>query len=148
MAYFSFTRNILRGKPITVYRGKDRADLARDFTYIDDIVKGCVAALDTSARSTGSGGKKRGPAPYRIYNLGNTNPVTVPALVSILEKHLRLKSKKNVVEMPGNGDVPFTHANITEAQRDLGYKPSTDLQTGLKKFVRWYVSYYRYQRDV
>ncbi|KAL2534804.1 UDP-glucuronate 4-epimerase 1 [Abeliophyllum distichum] len=74
MAYFSFTRNILHGKPITVYRGKNRVDLARDFTYIDDIVKGCVASLDTAKRSTGSGGKKRGPAQYRIFNLGNTSP--------------------------------------------------------------------------
>ncbi|MQL79873.1 hypothetical protein Taro_012305 [Colocasia esculenta] len=146
MAYFSFTRNILQGKPITVYRGKDEADLARDFTYIDDIVKGCVAALDTAGPSTGNGGRKRGPAPYRIYNLGNTQPVTVPGLVGILEEHLQLKAKRNVVEMPGNGDVPFTHANISMAQRDLGYKPSTDLNTGLRKFVRWYLSYYGYQR--
>ncbi|KAI3709212.1 hypothetical protein L2E82_38971 [Cichorium intybus] len=144
MAYFSFTKNILQGKPITVYRGKDRVDLARDFTYIDDIVKGCVASLDTAGKSTGSGGKKRGPAPYRIYNLGNTSPVTVPALVSILEKNLKLKAKKNVVEMPGNGDVPFTHANISLAQRELGYKPTTDLSTGLKKFVKWYLTYYGY----
>ncbi|KAJ6742955.1 EPIMERASE-RELATED [Salix viminalis] len=144
MAYFSFTRNILQGKPITVYRGKDRADLARDFTFIDDIVKGCVGSLDTSGKSTGSGGKKRGPAPYRIFNLGNTSPVTVPTLVSILERHLKVKAKRNFVDMPGNGDVPFTHANISLAQRELGYKPTTDLATGLKKFVKWYLSYYGY----
>ncbi|CAI0394148.1 unnamed protein product [Linum tenue] len=131
MAYFSFTRNILQGKPITVYRGKNRVDLARDFTYIDDVVKGCLGSLDTSA-------------PYRIFNLGNTSPVTVPALVSILERHLKVKAKKNVVEMPGNGDVPFTHANISMARREFGYKPTTDLQTGLKKFVKWYLSYYGY----
>ncbi|ERN07144.1 UDP-glucuronate 4-epimerase 1 [Amborella trichopoda] len=146
MAYFSFTRNILQGKRITVYRGKDHTDLARDFTYIDDIVKGCVASLDTSGKSTGSGGKKKGPAPYRIFNLGNTSPVTVPDLVGILEKHLKVKAKRNVVEMPGNGDVPFTHANISLAQKELGYKPTTDLQTGLKKFVKWYQSYYGYHR--
>ncbi|CAD5172788.1 UDP-glucuronate 4-epimerase 1-like [Musa acuminata AAA Group] len=145
MAYFSFTRNILQGKPITVYRGKDRADLARDFTYIDDIVKGCVASLDTAEKSTGSGGRKRGPAQYRIYNLGNTSPVTVPALVNILERHLKVKAKKKVVEMPGNGDVPFTHANISLAQAELGYKPTTNLEIGLKKFVKWYLSYYGYK---
>ncbi|KAL5980315.1 UDP-glucuronate 4-epimerase 1 [Asimina triloba] len=144
MAYFSFTRNILQGKPITVYRGKDHVDLARDFTYIDDVVKGCLASLDTAGKSTGTGGKKRGPAPYRIFNLGNTSPVTVPTLVSILEKYLKVKAKKNVVEMPGNGDVPFTHANVSLARRELGYKPTTDLQTGLKKFVKWYLSYYGY----
>ncbi|KAK9275271.1 hypothetical protein L1049_022533 [Liquidambar formosana] len=144
MAYFFFTRNILQGKPITIYRGKNRVDLARDFTYIDDIVKGCLGSLDTSGKSTGSGGKKRGPAPYRIFNLGNTSPVTVPTLVSILERHLKTKAKRNVVDMPGNGDVPFTHANISLARREFGYKPTTDLQTGLKKFVRWYLSYYGY----
>ncbi|KAI3805475.1 hypothetical protein L1987_27895 [Smallanthus sonchifolius] len=144
MAYFSFTRNILQGKPITVFRGKNGVDLARDFTYIDDIVKGCVASLDTAGKSTGSGGKKKGRAPYRIYNLGNTSPVTVPVLVGILEKNLKIKAKKNVVDMPGNGDVPFTHANISLAQRELGYKPTTDLPTGLRKFVKWYLSYYGY----
>ncbi|KAA3468376.1 UDP-glucuronate 4-epimerase 1-like [Gossypium australe] len=146
MAYFSFTRNILQGKTITIYRGKNKADLARDFTYIDDIVKGCLGSLDTSGRSTGSGGKKRGPAPYRNFNLGNTTPVKVPTLVNILEKHLRVKAKRKIVEMPGNGDVPYTHANISLARREFGYKPTTDLQTGLKKFVKWYLSYYGYNR--
>ncbi|KAB2019210.1 hypothetical protein ES319_D08G282600v1 [Gossypium barbadense] len=146
MAYFSFTRNILQGKTITIYRGKNKADLARDFTYIDDIVKGCLGSLDTSGRSTGSGGKKRGPAPYRNFNLGNTTPVKVPTLVNILEKHLRVKAKRKIMEMPGNGDVPYTHANISLARREFGYKPTTDLQTGLKKFVRWYLSYYGYNR--
>ncbi|KAM3208290.1 hypothetical protein ACQJBY_063141 [Aegilops geniculata] len=146
MAYFSFTRNILQGKPITVYRGRDHVDLARDFTYIDDIVRGCLASLDTAGRSTGTGGRKRGPAQYRIFNLGNTAPVTVPTLVSILERYLRVNAKRNVVEMPGNGDVPFTHANISLAREQLGYKPTTSLEMGLKKFVRWYLSYYGYNR--
>ncbi|KAK4337610.1 hypothetical protein RND71_042097 [Anisodus tanguticus] len=146
MAYFSFTRNILQGKPITIYRGKNRVDLARDFTYIDDVVKGCIGSLDTSGKSTGSGGKKWGPAPYRIFNLGNTSPVTVPMMVGMLEKHLKIKAKKNFVVMPGNGDVPFTHANISSARKEFGYKPNTDLQTGLKKFVRWYLSYYGYNQ--
>ncbi|WMV60266.1 hypothetical protein MTR67_053651 [Solanum verrucosum] len=147
MAYFSFTRNILQGKPITVYRGKNRVDLARDFTYIDDIVKGCVGSLDTAGKSTGSGGKKRGPAMFRIFNLGNTSPVTVPMMVAMLEKHLKVKAKKHVLDMPGNGDVPFTHANISLAQKELGYKPTTNLQTGLGKFVRWYLSYYGYRQE-
>lgn len=142
MAYFSFTRAMLAGKPITIYRGRDGVDLARDFTYIDDIVRGCLASLDTAEKSTGSGGKKRAAAPYRVFNLGNTSPVTVPTLVSILERYLKVKAKKNVVEMPGNGDVAFTHANITLATAELGYKPATNLEAGLKKFVKWYISYY------
>ncbi|WOL06449.1 hypothetical protein Cni_G15183 [Canna indica] len=145
MAYFSFTRNILQGKPITVYRGRSGTDLARDFTFIDDIVKGCVASLDTAERSTGSGGRKSGPSQYRIFNLGNTSPVTVPALVGILERHLRVKAKQKVLEMPGNGDVPFTHANISLARAELGYQPTTNLEAGLKKFVKWYLSYYGYK---
>ncbi|CAH9117116.1 unnamed protein product [Cuscuta europaea] len=142
MAYFSFTKDILRGKEIKVFETADHGSVARDFTYIDDVVKGCLGALDTAKKSTGSGGKKKEAAQLRIYNLGNTNPVPVGRLVSILEKLLKVKAKKKVLAMPRNGDVPFTHANISLAQRELGYKPTTDLETGLKKFVKWYVSYY------
>nr|GFB16473.1 UDP-glucuronate 4-epimerase 6-like [Tanacetum cinerariifolium] len=115
---------------------------ARDFTYIDDVVKGCLGALDTAEKSTGKGGKKKGPAQLRVYNLGNTSPVSVGKLVSILESLLNVKAKKHVIKMPRNGDVPFTHANVSLAYRDFGYKPTTDLSTGLKKFVKWYVGYY------
>ncbi|GLJ14768.1 hypothetical protein SUGI_0239540 [Cryptomeria japonica] len=149
MAYFSFTRNILQGKPVTVYRQKVKSaspELARDFTYIDDIVTGCVAALDTAGNSTGSGGKKTGPAKLRVFNLGNTRPVSVTSMVSLLEGLLKVKAKKKFVHMPGNGDVAFTHANITLAKAELGYSPSTDLHTGLKKFVKWYQSYYGYHK--
>jgi UDP-glucuronate 4-epimerase len=145
MAYFFFTRDILAGQPITVYEsagGTHQTTISRDFTYIDDIVKGCVAALDTAGRSTGSGGKKRGQAPLRTYNLGNTSPVPVTQLVDLLEKLLKVKAVRKVVKMPRNGDVPYTHANVSLAQKELGYRPSTDLQTGLKKFVRWYLEYY------
>ncbi|KAJ4876769.1 UDP-glucuronate 4-epimerase 3 [Raphanus sativus] len=142
MAYFFFTRDILKGKAISVFEGANHGTVARDFTYIDDIVKGCLGALDTAEKSTGSGGKKRGAAQLRVFNLGNTSPVPVTDLVTILERLLKVKAKRNVVKMPRNGDVPFTHANISSAQRELGYKPTTDLQTGLKKFARWYLGYY------
>lgn len=142
MAYFFFTRDIIRGKRITVYEAPDGASVARDFTYIDDIVKGCLAALDTAKESTGSGGKKRGAAQFRIFNLGNTTPVPVSRLVSLLEKILKVKAETKVLPLPRNGDVEFTHANISLAQRELGYMPTTDLETGLKQFVRWYLSYY------
>ncbi|KAL6556293.1 UDP-glucuronate 4-epimerase 3 [Orobanche gracilis] len=142
MAYYFFTKDILRRKEIKVFEGADHATVARDFTYIDDVVKGCLGALDTAEKSTGSGGKKRGSAQLRIYNLGNTNPVPVGKLVSILEKLLKVKAKKKVLAMPRNGDVLFTHANITLAMKELGYKPSIDLETGLKKFVKWYLGYY------
>lgn len=142
MAYFFFTRDILQGKQITIFEGPDHTTVARDFTYIDDIVRGCLSALDTAKKSTGSGGKKKGAAQFRIFNLGNTSPVPVGKLVSTLEKLLKVKAKKKVLPLPSNGDVQFTHANITLARKELGYKPSTDLETGLKKFVKWYLTYY------
>ncbi|CAI0383299.1 unnamed protein product [Linum tenue] len=121
---------------------ENHGTVARDFTYIDDIVKGCLGALDTAQKSTGSGGKKKGPAQLRVFNLGNTSPVPVTNLVTILERILKVKAKRNVMKLPRNGDVQFTHANISLAHRELGYKPTTDLQAGLKKFVRWYLNYY------
>ncbi|CAI0437699.1 unnamed protein product [Linum tenue] len=127
----------------TVYGPWGRPDMAYFFfTKIDDVVKGCVGSLDTAERSTGSGGKKRKPAQLRVYNLGNTSPVPVGRLVSILESLLGKKAKKRVVGMPRNGDVPFTHANVSLAYRDFGYKPTTDLAAGLRKFVKWYSGYY------
>lgn len=142
MAYFFFTRDILKRKQITIFEGPDHTTVARDFTYIDDIVRGCLSALDTAKKSTGSGGKKKGAAQFRIFNLGNTSPVPVGKLVSTLEKLLKVKAKKKVLPLPSNGDVQFTHANISLARKELGYKPSTDLETGLKKFVKWYLTYY------
>ncbi|CAJ1943518.1 unnamed protein product [Sphenostylis stenocarpa] len=142
MAYFFFTKDILKGKQITIFESPDGGTVARDFTYIDDIVKGCLGALDTAKKSTGSGGKKKGPAQLRVFNLGNTSPVPVSELVAILEKLLKVKAKKKVLPMPANGDVKFTHANISLAHRDLGYRPTTDLETGLRKFVKWYLEFY------
>ncbi|KAG8381481.1 hypothetical protein BUALT_Bualt06G0126300 [Buddleja alternifolia] len=139
MAYFFFTKHILKGKPISIFEGPNHGSVARDFTFIDDIVKGCLGAIDTAQKSTGSGGKKKGVAQLRVFNLGNTSPVPVGKLVSILERLLKVKAKRNV---PRNGDVLFTHANISYAQKELRYEPVTDLQTGLKKFVNWYLDYY------
>ncbi|CAL4999867.1 unnamed protein product [Urochloa decumbens] len=140
MAYFSFARSIVAGEPITLFR-----DARRDFTYIDDVVRGCLGALDTAGKSTGvSGGRKKsGPAPLRVYNLGNTSPVPVTRMVAVLEKLLGKKANKRVVTMPSNGDVPFTHANVTHAARDFGYRPATSLEEGLRHFVDWFVQYYK-----
>lgn len=177
MAYFSFARNIVEGKPILIFHGPQHQQLARDFTFIDDVVQGCLAALDTAGRSTGNStgsvtdtvtdsvtegvtgseepaaaGKKRrrrrsktkaAKAPLRVFNLGNTRPVTVGDFVSMLENHLGTKAIREYIQMPATGDVMFTHANITRANRELNYHPTTDLNTGLDKFVQWYRSYYR-----
>ncbi|XP_027361091.1 UDP-glucuronate 4-epimerase 5-like [Abrus precatorius] len=149
MAYFFFTKDILKGKQITIFEGPDGGSVARDFTYIDDVVKGCLGALDTARKSTGSGngGKKKGAAQYRIYNLGNTSPVPVTELVNILEKLLKVKAKRKVMAMPRNGDVKFTHANISRAHRELAYMPTTDLEAGLRKFVRWYLDFYSVSKN-
>jgi len=142
MSYFLFTKDILKGKQITVFESPDGGSVVRDFTYIDDIVKGCLGALDTAKKSTGFGGEKKRNAQYRIFNLGNTTPVPVSELVNILEKLLKVKVKRKVMPMPRNGDVRFTHANISRAEKELGYMPTTDLEAGLKKFVRWYLDFY------
>ncbi|CAA6664095.1 unnamed protein product [Spirodela intermedia] len=125
--------DILAGKHITVFEAAGGGEVARDFTFIGDVVEGCLAALDTAERSTGAGGggAKSGPAQLRVYNLGNTSPVPVTKL-----------AKKRVVRMPANGDVFFTHANVSLARRELGYRPATSLAAGLRKFVDWYVDYY------
>ncbi|XP_075649795.1 UDP-glucuronate 4-epimerase 4-like [Castanea sativa] len=142
MAYFEFTKNILKGKNITVFQGPGGISVGRDFTYIDDVVKGCIAALDTAGKSIGREGKRKGlKAPLRVFNIGNTSPESVEKLVGILERLLKKKAMRDVQEMPKNGDVMFTHANISLATRELGYKPTTDLETGLKKFVEWYVDW-------
>ncbi|BAF25509.1 UDP-glucuronate 4-epimerase 6 [Oryza sativa Japonica Group] len=150
MAYFFFAKSIVSGEPITLFRAADGADARRDFTYIDDVVKGCLGALDTSGKSTGSSksGKKSGPAPLRVYNLGNTSPVPVTRMVAILEKLLGKKANKRIVAMPSNGDVPFTHANVTHAAHDFGYRPTTSLDAGLRHFVDWFADYYKLKLDV
>ena len=136
MAYFSFANNIVRGRPITIFIGENDAELARDFTYIDDVVQGVIASLETSEAS----GKKPDGSkpPFRVYNLGNKHPVTVSDFVTTLEKHMGKKAKREYVPMPKTGDVPFTHADVSRAARDLGYSPRTNLDDGLKKFVDWY----------
>ncbi|EFJ28507.1 hypothetical protein SELMODRAFT_93183 [Selaginella moellendorffii] len=143
MAYFSFTRNIVEGHPIRIFQGPHGEELARDFTFIDDVVKGCVASLDTATPSTGSGGRKNTAAQHRVFNLGNTHPVKVGTLVSILEKHLNKKAIRHIQPMPNTGDVMYTHANVTKARLELGYTPTTNLELGLKHFVKWYQNYYK-----
>lgn len=135
MALFTFVRSVLQGVPIRVFRGPGDTELVRDFTYIDDIVKGCVGAIDTAPPSVK-------PAAIRLYNLGNTHPVSVSDLVGFIEKHVQKKAIVNYVPLPALGDVLYTHANVTHAREDFGYMPSTSLNDGVKSFVDWYQSYY------
>ena len=130
MAYYKFTAAILSGAPIEVYGG---GALSRDFTYIDDIVAGVLAALDRPPSPTEE-------EPHRLYNLGNDNPETVTALVDAVEAACGRKAIRVDKPMP-LGDVPQTWADISVSRRDLGYAPKTDLGTGIGRFVSWYRDY-------
>jgi len=144
MSLFMFTRNILDGKPIDVFNyGNHR----RDFTYVDDIVEGVIRVIDKPAQVNPSwAGENPDPgtslAPYRIYNIGNNNPVNLLAFIETLEKCLGKKAIKNLLPLQP-GDVPDTYADVSDLENDLGYKPGTLLETGISNFVEWYKNFYR-----
>lgn len=143
MALFKFTRNILAGKPIDVYNyGNHR----RDFTYIDDIVEGVVRTLDRiAAPNPNWSGDHPDPgtsrAPYRIYNIGNQEPVELLRFIQVLEDCLGRKAEMNLLPLQ-NGDVPDTYADVEDLMRDTGYRPSTPIEIGIARFVEWYRDYY------
>ncbi len=130
MAYYKFTAAVLNGRPIEVYGG---GLLSRDFTYIDDIVAGILAAMDRPPARTEE-------EPHRLYNLGNDNPETVNQLVAAVEAACGRKAIRLDKPMP-LGDVPQTWADISVSRRDLGYAPTIDLRTGIGRFVAWYRDY-------
>ncbi|MDD1641227.1 MAG: NAD-dependent epimerase [Methylococcaceae bacterium] len=144
MSLFMFTRNILDGKPIDVFNyGNHR----RDFTYIDDIVEGVIRVIDKPAQANAcwaSDNPDPGTslAPYRVYNIGNNNPVNLLAFIETLEKCLGKKAIKNLLPLQP-GDVPDTYADVSDLENDLGYKPGTLLETGISNFVEWYKNFYR-----
>jgi UDP-glucuronate 4-epimerase len=144
MALFLFTKNILAGKPIDVFNyGKHR----RDFTYIDDIVEGIVRVLDrTAAPDAAWSGDEPDPAtsyaPYRLYNIGNNQPVELTRYIEVLEDCLGKKAERNLLPLQ-QGDVPDTYADVEDLVRDAGYKPATPVETGVKRFVEWYLDYHR-----
>ena len=144
MALFQFTRNILAGRPIDVFNyGKHR----RDFTYVDDIAGGVVAALDRiAAPDPGWDGDNPDPAtskaPYRLYNIGNNRPVELMRYIEVLENCLGRKAEKNLLPLQV-GDVPDTWADAEDLVREVGYRPSTPVEEGIAKFVEWYLDYYR-----
>ncbi|MGB5219275.1 MAG: NAD-dependent epimerase [Smithella sp.] len=144
MAYFSFTKAIIEGKPIDVFNyGK----MKRDFTYIDDIIEGVVRVMDKIPQPNSDWDRKNPDpgssyAPYKLYNIGNNNPVELIRFIEILEDNLGKKAQKNMMPMQP-GDVPITYANVDDLMKDVGFKPSTPLEEGLKKFVEWYKEYYK-----
>ncbi|MDP1773086.1 MAG: NAD-dependent epimerase [Methylobacter sp.] len=144
MSLFMFTRNILEGKPIDVFNyGNHR----RDFTYIDDIVEGVIRVIDRPAQANAAwGGETPDPAtsfaPYRLYNIGNNNPVHLLMFIETLEKCLGKEAIKNFLPMQP-GDVPDTYADVSDLEHELGYKPTTLLEDGVRNFVEWYKDFYR-----
>jgi UDP-glucuronate 4-epimerase len=143
MALFLFTRNILDGKPIDVFNyGHHR----RDFTFIDDIVEGVVRSCDRVATSNHhwdsdapDPGSSR--APYRLYNIGNNQPVELTRYIEVLEECLGRKAERNLLPLQ-QGDVPDTWADIDDLQRDVAYTPATPVEVGIRRFVDWYLEHY------
>jgi len=144
MALFSFTKAILEESYIDVFNyGK----MKRDFTYIDDIVEGVVRIMERIPETNpGWDGKAPDPgtsfAPYRIYNIGNNSPVGLMEFISTIEKCLGKEAKKNFLPMQP-GDVPATYADIDDLMKTVGFRPSTPIEEGIRKFVDWYKKYYR-----
>ena len=146
MALFKFTKNILAGEPIDVFNyGNHR----RDFTYIDDIVGGLIAALDHVATpnpdwSSDEPDPGTSRAPYRLYNIGNQQPVELMHYIEVLEDCLGKKAEKNLLPLQP-GDVPDTWADVEDLVADVGYRPATSVEVGVERFVKWYLDYYRVQ---
>ncbi|MDR2503209.1 MAG: NAD-dependent epimerase [Deltaproteobacteria bacterium] len=144
MAYFSFTRDILAGKPIKLF---NQGRLQRDFTYIDDIINGVMACLfrpaapDPDWMAGGTPDPASSSAPYKIYNLGNSRSIPLLDFVNTLEELLRTKAIIEYLPMQP-GDVHATFADIERSAADLGFAPTTDLKTGLTRFIDWYKTYY------
>jgi UDP-glucuronate 4-epimerase len=144
MALFKFTQSILAGKAIQVF---NHGKMVRDFTYIDDIVEGICRVFDQPAQANPDwDGKNPDPAtsaaPYRIYNIGNSQPVDLMRYVQVLEDCLGKKATIDFQPMQP-GDVPETYADTTELQKSVGYKPDTSIEEGVKRFVDWYLDYYK-----
>jgi len=145
MALFLFTQAILEGKAIDVF---NFGDMRRDFTYIDDIAKGVLRVLDhpASPNPKWSGEDPdagTSSAPYRIYNIGNHQPVELTHLIKLLEQALGKKALKTFLPMQP-GDVPATYADVDDLIRDVWFKPDTPIEVGVQRFVKWYRDYYQH----
>lgn len=144
MALFQFTQRILAGEPIELFNNGQHT---RDFTYIDDIVEGVIRTLD-HVPGPDPNYDPRAPnpatsdAPYRVYNIGNNAPVQLLDYIEVLEQALGRKAQRRLLPLQP-GDVPDTFADVSALQRDVGYAPSTPIQTGIARFVQWYRAYYK-----
>jgi UDP-glucuronate 4-epimerase len=147
MALFLFTRNILEGKSIDVFNhGHHR----RDFTYVDDIAEGVVRVAERVAQpdphwDSNAPDPASSSAPFRLYNIGNNQPVQLLRYIEIIEECLGRKAQKNLLPLQ-LGDVPETFADIDALVKDVGYRPATPIEVGVRKFVDWFCEYYGYKR--
>jgi len=143
MALFLFTSGILQGKPIKVF---NHGKMQRDFTYIDDIIEGVTRIIATLPKPNPAwNGDAPDPgtsyAPYKIYNIGNNNPVELMKFIKIIEDALGQKAKMKFFDLQ-LGDVPETYADVDDLIRDVRFKPQTSLETGIARFIDWYKAYY------
>jgi len=144
MAYFSFTKNILAGETINVF---NHGKMERDFTYIDDIVEGIYKLIPLAPEANPTWDETKDDlsssfAPYKIYNIGNNQPVKLMKFISVLEDKLGIEAKKNYMDMQP-GDVLRTYADVSDLEKKINFKPSTSIEDGLGKFVDWYMGYYQ-----
>lgn len=147
MAYFSFTKDILAGKPIKVF---NHGKMERDFTYIDDIVEGIVKLIGKAPAANKDWDESKDDlstsfAPYKIYNIGNNNPVQLMRFINALESALGKEAEKIYMDMQP-GDVLRTYADVSDLERDINFKPSTSIEEGLTKFVEWYEEYFKVEK--
>ena len=144
MALFLFTRNILAGKPIDVF---NYGNHKRDFTYIDDIVEGVIRTLDNVAApnpdwNSDTPDSATSKAPYRLYNIGNNQPIDLMHYINVLQDCLGKKAEMNMLPLQP-GDVPDTYADVQDLVNDVGYKPNTSVEEGIANFVKWYLDFYK-----
>jgi UDP-glucuronate 4-epimerase len=138
MALFKFCKSIIEGAPIEVF---NHGKMLRDFTYIDDIVEGVVRTMERPPEAT-QGCADGSQAPYRIYNIGNNQPVELARLIQVLEQKIGKKAMIKMLPMQP-GDVPATYADIDELSAVTGYRPHTPIEQGVERFVDWYISHYK-----
>jgi UDP-glucuronate 4-epimerase len=143
MAYFKFVKAIAEEQPIEIYNfGK----MQRDFTYIDDIIEGVVRVI-TKIPQTNSDPTLNSNAAYKLYNIGNNNPVELMHFIEVIEGLLGKRAIKSFLPMQA-GDVPLTYADVDDLIQDVGFKPSTSLEAGLSQFIQWYCDYYEYRPQI
>ncbi|MGF2167090.1 NAD-dependent epimerase [Enterococcus casseliflavus] len=142
MAYFSFTKSIIENKPIKVF---NKGNMERDFTYVGDVVEGIFKIINLPPKSNNEWKEEDGIsssfAPYKVYNLGNNNPISLLDFITIIEKTIGKESKKIFLDMQ-DGDVKRTYADIEDLEKNTGIRPTTSLESGIREFVEWYKQYY------